>query len=99
MCCQRGRRSLPPTQPTDAPAALGTAVYPASYGSGNLIDHGGPANVECGIPGHLLEHAGFELDPDLTRYGTIQQQISAFVTAFSDVPDYTIIQQVTAPAR
>src|SRR4051794_33877479 len=29
------------TQPTDAPPHKGTAVYPASYGSGNLTDHGG----------------------------------------------------------
>src|SRR5690348_3552689 len=34
-------RSPHDTQPTDAPAQHGTAVYPASYGSGNLIDHGG----------------------------------------------------------
>src|SRR5436853_2803937 len=30
------------TQPTDAPRLPAYAVYPASYGSGNLIDHGGP---------------------------------------------------------
>src|ERR1700760_928267 len=29
-------------QPTDAPRSNETAVYPASYGSGNLTDHGGP---------------------------------------------------------
>src|SRR5947207_4268688 len=29
-------------QPTDAPVVNGTAVYPSSYGSGSLNDHGGP---------------------------------------------------------
>src|SRR4026209_1559309 len=29
------------TQPTDAPPRNGTAVFPASYGSGTLNDHGG----------------------------------------------------------
>src|SRR4051812_44869721 len=29
------------TQPTDAPAHRGAAVFPASYGSGSLVNHGG----------------------------------------------------------
>ena len=86
-------RSPRATQPTDAPPALGTAVYPASYGSGNVIDHGGPQMSNAGFLAIYWNTLVSNSTQTSLGYGTIQQQINAFVTAFSDVPDYTIIQQ------
>ena len=89
------------THPTDAPARDGLAVYPPSYGSGNLIDHGG----------HEIPFAGFFAiywnstvanSPGSQGYSTLRSQITAFTTTFSDgapytpgdpASDYSIVQQ------
>src|SRR5512140_1003543 len=42
-------RSPRDTQPTVAPPQQGTAVYPPSYGSSNLIDHGGLEIANAGF--------------------------------------------------
>ena len=84
-------RSPRDTQPTTAPPQKGTAVYPASYGSGNLIDHGG---MEIGS-------AGFQAIYWNKSAASVQPQITAFVSAFADsanwdndaTDDYTIVQQ------
>jgi hypothetical protein len=85
-------RSPRDTQPTTAPPRKGTAVYPASYGSGNLIDHGG---LEIG-------NAGFQaIYWNSSVANSVSTQIGAFVSAFADkadwdssaTDDYTIVQQ------
>ena len=73
-----------PGHPVDAPAS-GFAVYRASYGSGNLVDHGG------------LEIAGAAFVPifyDSSIPASVTSGIDQFVSFFgSGIPDYTIIQQ------
>lgn len=93
------------SQPLVAPVTSGFSVYRASYGSGNLKNHGG----------HEIPNAGFfaiyYTNTVATASGSgvqgsgfvdIQDQISQFTAAFSDGSrysesdagaDYTIIQQ------
>ena len=92
-------------QPLDAPPSGRTKIYRASYGSGNLIDHGGPqianaafqalywnAAVACATATSTLNGV---------HYTTLQGQMHAFIGAFSSpsnwsnlpTDDYTIIQQ------
>jgi hypothetical protein len=89
------------TQPTDAPPSRGLHVYAASYGSGNLTNHGG----------HQIPFAGYfpiywnssvANSPGTAGYATLRSTIQAFATNFADgqpytqtdnAADYTIIQQ------
>jgi hypothetical protein len=86
-------RSPHDTQPTDAPR--GFTTYPASYGSGNLNNHGG----------HEIPMAGFFAiywNPAVANSAgsqgssTLQTQVYNFVSAFSNRNDYTIITQYSA---
>jgi hypothetical protein len=97
-------RSPHDTQPTDAAPRAGLAVYPASYGSGSLVNHGG----------HQIPNAGFFAvywnstvanSAGAQGYGTLRSEIAAFAQSFADgVPyspsdpsaDYTIVQQYGA---
>jgi len=84
-----------------------TAVYPPSYGSGNLIDHGGPEIAAAGFWAVYWNSAVAKSTATSLGYATIQAQINAFIGAFPDnqnwdnsnTDDYTIIQQYgsTAP--
>jgi hypothetical protein len=92
-------RSPRDTQPTDAPKGL--RVAPASYGSGNLINHGG----------HQIPFAGFYAiywnstvanSPGSQGQTSLRSQVQNFVAAYSGSQpynqndgssDYTIIQQ------
>ena len=92
------------TQPTDAPPRNALHVYPASYGSGNLIDHGG----------HQIPFAGFfaiywnsTVANSAGSQGqtSLRSQVADFATHFSDslpysqgdtAADYTIITQYSA---
>jgi hypothetical protein len=98
-------RSPRDTQPTTAPQVPGLSVYAPSYGSGNLVNHGG----------HQIPNAGFFAvywnssvsdagGSGVTSLGytTIQSQLSSFVATFADNldysqsdinADYTVIQQ------
>jgi hypothetical protein len=94
------------TQPIDAPPRAGLAVYPGSYGSGNLVNHGG----------HEIPNAGFFAiywnstvanSAGSQGYGTLRDQVAGFAQMFSDgVPytqtdpsaDYTIVQQYVVAA-
>lgn len=81
------------TGATDAPPHAGYAVYSPSYGSGTLINHGGP----------VMGNARFQAvywNSNLAN--TIQNGIDTFVASFSDhiaydksdlSADYTIVQQ------
>lgn len=96
-------RSPHDTQPTDAPARGKLQVYPPSYGSGNLTNHGG----------HEIPFAGFFAiywnstvagSAGSQGYSTLRSEVTAFATNFSDgqpynqsaTSDYTIVQQYSA---
>jgi hypothetical protein len=86
-------RSARDTNPTDAAATNRLSVYPASYGSGNLTNHGG----------NILSSAQFYAvywNPGVAAstatslgYSTIRAQIASFAGSFSGSNDYRIIQQ------
>lgn len=98
-------RSPRDTQPTFASPSGETSVFPASYGSSDLVDHGG----------HQIPNAAFlaiywnKTVANSTEtstlngfhYDTIQHQIAAFAQNFADggnwdnsaTDDYTVIQQ------
>jgi hypothetical protein len=93
------------TQPTFAPISNRTAVYDASYGSGNLIDHGG---LEIGNAGFWaiywndkVANSTATSNGTSTHYTTIQAELDDFIANFPDntnydgstTDDYTIIQQ------
>jgi len=81
------------TDPSDAPPHAGYAVYGASYGSGNLINHGGP----------VMGSARFQaVYWNTSLANSIQNGIDSFVASFSDhiaynksdlSADFTIVQQ------
>jgi hypothetical protein len=96
-------RSPHDTQRTDAPVANGTAVYPASYGSGNLLYHGGAIVANAGFYA-IYWNSNVALSTATSLgYSAIRDQIAAFVTNFPDnanwdnsaTDDYAIIQQYT----
>ena len=80
------------TQATDAPVANGTAVYPASYGSGQLQYHGGRI---------MPSPSYYAVYWNASVAMAVQDQIQAFVTNFPDnhnwdnspTDDYEVIQQ------
>ena len=92
------------TQPTDAPPRNALSVYPPSYGSGDLVNHGG----------HQIPFAGFFAvywnssvanSPGSQGQTTLQAQVRAFGSSFSDgaaytqtdtAADYTIVTQYSA---
>jgi hypothetical protein len=88
------------TQPTDAPPRSGLSVFPASTGSGNLIDHGGPeiSNAQFQAIYWNPSVATSTATPNGT---TIQSWVDGFASIYSDgqpynqspTSDYTIIQQ------
>ena len=93
------------TQPTNAPPHQGTAVYAASYGSGNLIDHGGLEIPNASFQpiyynGTVANSAGTQ------GQSSLQSQIATFVSDFSSTTnysvsvsdDYTIVQQYSSHA-
>jgi hypothetical protein len=96
------------TQPTDAAPSSETAVYPASYGSGVLIDHGG-AEISGARFMAIYWNTAVSNSTQTSGYGTIEQQIDAFITAFSNASasdnwsnnatdDYAIVQQYGSQA-
>jgi hypothetical protein len=96
-------RSPHDTQPTLAPPQSGASVYPASYGSGNLLYHGG--NV-MKIPAYYAIYWNSAVANSTATslgWGTIQDQITNFIGTFftgasytgSPSDDYTIVGQYT----
>ena len=92
-------------EPVIAPPQGGLSIYKASYGSGNLVNHGGPQISGAGFFAvywnSTVANAGGSGVTSL-GYPNVQAQISAFTTAFSDGhnysesdagADYTVIQQ------
>jgi len=88
-------------QGTFAPAHPGTAVYPASYGSGSLTDHFGPEI--SGASFRAIYWNGLVANSTATSQGytSIGAQLDNFISAYgspnnwSGAPtdDYTVIQQ------
>lgn len=103
-------RSPRDTQPTVAPPHQGTAVYPASYGSGNLVDHGGLEIANTGF--WAIYWNGSVANSTATstgtaaHYATIQTELTDFITSFPDnanwdnstTDDYEVIQQYGSQA-
>jgi len=89
------------TGPTDAPVANGTQVFPASYGSGTLVNHGGPEISNASFRAIYWNSSVATSSATSLGYATIQQQIDGFINAFSGTTnydagatsDYTIVQQ------
>src|SRR6266571_3720884 len=77
-------RSPQDTQPTDAPVANGTAVYPASFGSGNLNYHGGTIVANAGFYAIYWNSTVAMSAATSLGYTTIRDQIQGFVTNFAD---------------
>jgi hypothetical protein len=70
--------------PVNAPVT-GMTVYPASYGSGNLIDHLGPEISTAGF---------YQIYYDSSISTSVSSGIDGFISAFGKgIPDYDIIQQ------
>jgi hypothetical protein len=94
-------RAVRETQPTDAPVAQGTALYPASYGSGNVLDHGGKEMSNAGFWAVYWNTEVSSSAQTSLGYATLKEQINAFIESFSDkanwddstTDDYTIVQQ------
>ena len=74
-------RSPRDTQPTDAPAANRLSVYPPSYGSGDLINHGGP-QVQFGEFFAIYYNADVANSPGSQGYATLQAEVRDFVPAY-----------------
>src|SRR6478609_8145915 len=83
------------TQPSDAPAHSGASVFPPSYGSGDLLNHGGHQIPFAGFfaiywNNAVASSAGSQGQPNL------RTEVQNFVGAFSNAADYSIITQYSA---
>jgi hypothetical protein len=86
---------------TIAPPRQGTSVYPASYGSGNLTDHGGMEIPNAAFQAIYWNSSVANSTSTSLGYSSVQNQIGAFITAFADnsnwdnstTDDFTIVQQ------
>ena len=94
-------RSPRDTQPTFAPPQLGASVYPASYGSGNLLYHGGNVMKTPAYYAIYWNSAVANSTATSLNYPTIHDQITAFIGTFftgtsytgATTDDYTIVDQ------
>lgn len=89
---------------TNAAPGHGLHVYPASYGSGALIDHGGDEIPFAGFYA-IFWNATAANSPGSQGYSTLQAQVAAFAQTFSDgaaysqndpAADYTIVTQYSS---
>ncbi len=93
-------RSPRDTMPTFAPPSNQTAVYAASYGSGNLIDHGGLEMADAGFQA-IYWNSTVAKSTATANGDLLSSVISSFVASFPDgsnwdnstTDDYQIIQQ------
>ncbi len=99
------------TGPTMAPPANEAAVYPASYGSGSLVYHGGPMMTNAGFwafywNSSVANATQTSINQSTgTKYASLREQMDAFLISFgndapySKVPtdDFSIVQQYGAP--
>jgi hypothetical protein len=88
------------TQATDAPNN-GLSVFPASYGSGTLTDHGGPEIPNAAYRAIYWNSSVANSTATSGGYSTISSQLTAFISYFgndgnysgSPTDDYSIVQQ------
>jgi hypothetical protein len=91
-------RSPRDTQPTFAPRS--GATFPASYGSGDLIDHGGNVMNPPGFYAVYWNSAVASSTATSQGQATIQTQIAAFVGTFlNESADYNIVSQYAVRGR
>jgi hypothetical protein len=96
-------RSPRDTQPTFAPPQSGTSVFPASYGSGNLLYHGGSVMKYPAYYAIYWNSTVANSNATSLNYSSIQSEISAFIGVFftgtiysgATTDDYTIVGQYT----
>lgn len=89
------------TQPTLAPVSNGSGVYPASYGSGNLLNHGGPVIGNAGFYALYWNNSVAYASQTSLGYTALIDQMNAFLSKFgNDQPysqspndDFSIVQQ------
>ncbi len=87
--------------PVFAPVTGKTAVYPPSYGSGNLINHGGNEIGSAAFQAIYWNKYVSDSTATSLNYATIKAEIDAFIASFPDgtnwdnsaTDDYTVIQQ------
>ena len=85
-------RSPRDTQPTFAPPVFGLATYAPSYGSGQLVNHGGKQMANAGFfavywNGSVANAGGSGVTS--LGYATLQSQVSDFTRLFADNLNYT----------
>jgi hypothetical protein len=80
-------RSPRDTQPTDAVRQPEIGVYSASYGSGQLTDHGGP---EIAVASFFAIYYNSQVANSAGTQGnqTLRAEVNAFVHGFSNTKDY-----------
>jgi len=83
------------TQPTDAPAHRGASVFPASFGSGNLINHGGH---EIPIAGFFAIYWNSTVANSAASQGqpNLRTEVQTFVSNFDKDLDYNLITQYSS---
>lgn len=75
-------RSPRDTQPTDAPRQPEIGVYSASYGSGNLINHGGPQISSAGFYA-IYYNAAVAASAGTQGNADLQTEVRNFVAGFA----------------
>lgn len=97
-------RSPRDTQPTMAPPRDEAAVYAASYGSGVLVNHGGPVMSNAGFWALYWNRSVASSNQTSLGYATLAAQMEAFINSFgNDAPyssqsidDFSVVQQYGA---
>jgi len=91
-----------------APPANETAVYPASYGSGSLVNHFGPVISDAGFWALYWNDKAASAKPSGNGDPTLLAQMDAFVRSFggasalysqASTDDFSIVQQYSQPGN
>jgi hypothetical protein len=89
------------TGPTMAPPSSQTTAYPPSYGSGALVNHGGPVMSNAGFWALYWNSSVANSTQTSLGYKTLAEQMDAFLASFGNDPayssqstdDFSIVQQ------
>ena len=82
-------RSPRDTRPTMAPPGSEAGLYPASYGSGALVNHGGPVISNAGFWALYWNSDVATAKGTSLGYTTLAAQMDAFVTSFGNDSNYS----------
>jgi hypothetical protein len=77
------------TGPTMAPVSSEVRVYPSSYGSGVLVNHGGPVMTNAGFWALYWNSSVANSTQTSLGYTTLAQQMDAFLASFGNDPPYS----------